>query len=622
MKNLYKILPLILSGVILFNSCSDIAFNDSFLDGKPENVGETLDDMFESEYFANQILTTSYSYLPMYLSFGWDSCWNAMRGGLSEELTDIAHSYSSSSGATNLYYTGAYNASTTTNYEKYSFTGDGVWESIRYAYLYLENVDKVPDMTDELKAQRKAEAKTILALQYYEMLSNMGGIVWADSSMDIEDLVNFDGTRLSVRASLEKIIGLLDEAIVDLPWNYTVYESGRMSRASARALKVRALLFVASPLFNNDEPYHAEANDLTWLGAYDETLWTDAKTAVEEFMDDWNANGYYEISDGTNGETAESVQVDKSTSTLTKFGKLRNGYINGYWLRGSTENLISIRTNDVNGDTWQRYSGSLFYRATDYGFAVNCPTLEYFEMFPQANGEDFPEDFDWSNPSSDPFGNRDPRLFENIVIPGDYYSPIVDNMSNVAQSYEGGAHSFGVANSSGFRLRKWALEYGTSSLYGVASMYQAAHNCYMRLPEIYLAYAEILNHLNNGPTEEACQMVDVVRARVGLPEISRSMNQDEFLEFVLRERAIELGFEDVRWYDIIRYKRSDLLTKPLHGLKITLDSNATYGYTFEEVELPTRYWQKSGNWDNKWFLSVFPQDELVKDYGLEQNPGW
>ena len=81
-----------------------------------------------------------------------------------------------------------------------------------------------------------------------------------DHAIDPED------SELPKRATLQEtvdfIIRLLDEAkdCSDLPW--AIYEdesdnwSGRLTRASAMGLKLRVLLFVASPLFNSDAPYY------------------------------------------------------------------------------------------------------------------------------------------------------------------------------------------------------------------------------------------------------------------------------------------------------------------------------------------------------------------------------
>ena len=43
-------------------------------------------------------------------------------------------------------------------------------------------------------------------------------------------------------------------------------------------------------------------------------------------------------------------------------------------------------------------------------------------------------------------------------------------------------------------------------------------------------------------------------------------------------------------------------------------------FTFEKIELGDHYW--ATNWDTKWYLAPIPQEEINKQYGMTQNPGW
>ena len=63
-------------------------------------------------------------------------------------------------------------------------------------------------------------------------------------------------------------------------------------------LKVRLLLFVASPLFNSNTPYYeGEASNklMAWYGDYDQKRWEDAVKAGEEFFTELAKEGYYEL---------------------------------------------------------------------------------------------------------------------------------------------------------------------------------------------------------------------------------------------------------------------------------------------------------------------------------------
>ena len=112
-----------------------------------------------------------------------------------------------------------------------------------------------------------------------------------------------------------------------------------------------------------------------------------------------------------------------------------------------------------------------------------------------------------------------------------------------------------------------------------------------------------------------------VRSRVGLSPVPAGMTKEEFREAVLREKALELGFEQVRWFDLVRHDRQSDFTKKLYGLRSKgNDLTAPTAFTFEKVELAQRYW--ASDWDTKWYLAPIPQDEINKKYGMTQNPGW
>ncbi len=165
---------------------------------------------------------------------------------------------------------------------------------------------------------------------------------------------------------------------------------------------------------------------------------------------------------------------------------------------------------------------------------------------------------------------------------------------------------------------------------------------YLRMSEMYLIYAEAL--LKNNQPKLAIEMVDKVRARVGLKGLIES-NQDKnllsdsnaLMEEILRERACELGLEDVRFFDMIRNKRADLFERPLHGLLIERADGGSgswsdkpedkrgpfptkFKYTQFKISNSARAWWT--NFNSKWYLSAFPVNEVNKGYGLTQNPGW
>jgi SusD family. len=158
----------------------------------------------------------------------------------------------------------------------------------------------------------------------------------------------------------------------------------------------------------------------------------------------------------------------------------------------------------------------------------------------------------------------------------------------------------------------------------------------------------------------ALKYVDDVRARVGLGGLAAcnldknlTSNKANLLEEILRERACELGLEDSRYFDLVRYKRADRFETNTHGLrayrlkkdatgkwaratdkwwngdKKTDKANKTAPgfyepthFDFEKFELTSGTRVQWSGFDAKWYLQPFPQSEVNKKYGLVQNPGW
>ena len=98
----------------------------------------------------------------------------------------------------------------------------------------------------------------------------------------------------------------------------------------------------------------------------------------------------------------------------------------------------------------------------------------------------------------------------------------------------------------------------------------------------------------------------------------------ELREEILDERAREFAFEEIRWFDIVRWKRADIFQQTLYGIRVTiLDGTDSSNFRFnfsEPIPETDRAWKNS--FDPKWYLSAFPSNEVNKGYGLTQNAGW
>lgn len=622
MKNIKKHFHVILLalGLLINFSCEDLKFGNNFLQ-KPPSTDVTIDTVFSTAEYARRVLWYSYQYLPYGLET--KGYYTTIYLGNIEGLTDLNQDNVGYSGVQKIYYDGKYDASKENTSARskspqaqtkirFNDSETHMWSAIRNCWLFIANVDQVPDMDADEKERMKAEAKMIVAVYYSHMLRHYGGLPIIDHALAADDNMP---ARATLQETVDFIIGLLDQAIAcpQFPWKVSDEDlaqwDGRMCKAGAYGLKARVLLFVASPLFNSDQPYaqgEAAEKKMVWFGNYDKNRWKLAIDACQAFFNALSQNGYYHM-----------VQKEDVSE-----GDYRHAFRSAYFDRGTTETLISTHRNIYQANT--KADNLLLWNSLRWG--GYCPTKEYFDMFPMANGEDF----DWNNPehAKNPFINRDPRLCETFILDGDEYQGrkvnVYEALSSDPTNYPKGS-DFGVGAmhqlslSTGLACRKWGLDRG-SELKGHIIQWP-----FLRIAELYYTYAEALNEYNDGPTAEAYDYVDQVRARVGLGGLKRNMNKEQFRAAVLRERACEFGFEEVRFFDLIRWKMEDKFTTPVHGLHVYKNKKtgeykfATFTFAGTKTK---RAWWNSGGFSSIWYLSAFPMDEINKQYGLIQNPGW
>ncbi len=619
-------------------SCVDAwKFGDSFLDKAPSG-DVTKDTIFNNAEYTRDFLWKTYSYMYYGLPFYWDGGVQVkMNTGMFETLSDCWHSHNSWDDVNRYYYSGTYKAG---DRGKFGYTNEKVWEGVRAAYIFLENVDNTPDMEESEKNRLKGEAKCIIASRYFDMFRHFGGLPIVKNSFSGTES-SYELPRGTVEETVDFMVGLLDEAAAGLPWNLDESEQanweGRWTKAAALGLKCKILLFAASPLFNNDQPYSGSAadeanqNHQTWYGNYSAERWARCLTACKEFFNEVSTDGYYQL-----------VQAEGTSS-----GQYRAAFRKGYSSRGTTEMLmgtrVRFRDNWAWNYLWQGWNGNGGY----------TPTAEFMEMFDWKDGTPFNldktlqenPDTMYVNPANNFALTRDPRLYETMIVNG-VQKTMNDNGNYSGDRYETWMNGnqgdklsdTGVPNESG----QYATGFGNNKFYFNNERNRVTLWPYLRLAEMYLIYAEAL--AQNGQLEEAIRQVNVVRARVGLKGLKESdssktwSDKQTVIDAIMKERAVELGLEETRFFDLIRYRRSDIFQKTLHGLRMYRQKDGadynTYWkgneqgmsypthYRFEKFEIRNvarSWWTK---WDTKWYLNAFPSTEINKGYGLTQNPGW
>jgi hypothetical protein len=465
-----------------------------------------------------------------------------------------------------------------------SFNPDDAWANayrgIRKTNDYFINV--VPLISDKIfSAKSRVELLNgqvyfLRAFYYFELLKRYGGVPIITEVLTADEEINFE--RNTYDECLTYILQQCDSAYKYVPEVYpgeNRNDYGRATKGAVLALKSRALLYAASPLFNDP----ANSEDTYEHGAYSPEKWKKSAEASAEILN----SGVYELI-----KPYKNIFISLAGNPEIIFSKME-----------STSN----RVEQANGPTG--FTG---------GAGGTGPSLNLADKFRMKNGDPF----DWNNPehAANPFENREER-FEQIILGNG-----IEWMGRNVETFEGGLDMLSVnSTKTGMYLRKFldpiAKWFGSGQ--------GATFHCFpiFRIGEIYLNYAEAMNEAygpDADPEEYGLTASEALRwiyLRGGLrTKIPSGITREELRVLIQDERQIELAFEEHRHFDVRRWKTAgEVLNQPIRGLKITKEEDGTLKYEPQIVE--ERYFNP-----NNMYLYPIPQREINYNSALVQNTGW
>jgi starch-binding outer membrane protein, SusD/RagB family len=291
--------------------------------------------------------------------------------------------------------------------------------------------------------------------------------------------------------------------------------------------------------------------------------------------------------------------------------------LNQYSLNAAYAALFGASNSTLKEVIFKRRYGSINWLESNQfpvsfvgsnGFSLT-PTQNFVDQFEviSANGS---ENFDWNNPAhaAKPYDNRDPRLSATVVYNGMKFK------TSTIETFTGGNDGLPRQNATktGYYLLKWVNP--TVDLVNATTTNHAW--CYFRYADILLSYAEAMYNAY-GPESDpknygmtAIQAFNLVRKRAKVPELAANELNQARIE---RERTVELGFEDQRFWDVRRWgKGTEYFNAPVKRVVITKDASTL---NYEVKELENRVYSEKMNW------YPIPQSEITKT-GWAQNPLW
>ncbi len=371
----------------------------------------------------------------------------------------------------------------------------GAYTGIAAANYFLDNVDKIPVITDSTAFRRyKAEARVLRAYQYIKLAALYGPAPLVTAPLSIEK------ARALKRDSLQRIYDFIDAelsaAATVLPATYNAANTGRITKGAALALKARADLYAAR-----------------YAGA------AEAAKAVIDL-------GIYKL--------------------YPNYRKLFS-----YAAENNSEVILDKQF------IASTYSNNCFYLLAPYSQkssqSTYVPTKALADLFQTAQGKNITDPGSGYNPAQ-PYVNRDPRLRYSIFLDGDtlpsgaifHPAPNSGTADAVGNTY--------IASTTGFNLKKYvnAEDYANPSNNGINIIL-------VRYAEVLLTYAEAKIEIStvDQSVYDAINVVRNGRSDVSLPAMTTGLTQEQLRAAVRQERTVELAFEGLHLADIRRWKTAD-----------------------------------------------------------------
>ncbi|SHE64504.1 Starch-binding associating with outer membrane [Fodinibius roseus] len=248
------------------------------------------------------------------------------------------------------------------------------------------------------------------------------------------------------------------------------------------------------------------------------------------------------------------------------------------------------------------------------GYANVSGTYDMVEAYETMNGLPISEDptYDPDNP----FENRDPRLEKSLLYPGQewdgrYYNPLDQQIPNEEGDMVSNPDYYenSVGSPAGLIIKKYVEPMPEAVMQNSGQDLMV-----IRLPEMYLTYAEAAFETGQNMAQ-GLEYLNRVRKRAGLPEATALTEA-----LVRRERRVEFAFENLRYFDIVRWDLGEeSIDGTVYGVRKGSVNNETGEVTWESehIILEERNFVAERN-----YLLPIPQREMDNNPEMTQNPGY
>ncbi|MEA4974270.1 MAG: RagB/SusD family nutrient uptake outer membrane protein [Paludibacter sp.] len=507
-------IALLLIGFLLhLSSCSD------FLDKTPHTL--TPETYFNNESELESFLTGVYSPIMQEHFYGNNyPLYNA--GG--DDLTFFQRANSTPSMI-------CANASSSNTY--ISTFWRILYEGINRANILLENVDKNLSIDQTYRDRVRAEAKFLRSFYYFNLIQG-----WGDVPLRLESTKTVVG--LSAARTDKQLIydTLITDIVNSIPYLYKSTDipyTGRVTQSAAKGILARIYLFRAGEHFRdktspdpNRQFYFSEAK--RWaLEVKESTIHGLVTPYSRVFMD---------------------LSEDKYNST---------GVLESIWEaeeagnRGTVEQAAGRIGNTVGFGSQNDYSSSTQFKNQmgltnpGYSYKFAFGSLKLYEMF-ESEGDTARGDWNVTNYEYTFESTGDKKVTGKKYYFGKLRPEITapDGFTYIEETQ---------VTSDRNKTRCAAKYRREHEVVGPKNKnYTPINFPILRYSDVLLMIAEADNELTAVPSDLAYECLDAVRTRAGIATLAGSnLTKEQFRDAIKKERAMELCFEAIRRWDLIRW---------------------------------------------------------------------
>jgi hypothetical protein len=501
---------------------------------------------------------------------------------------------------------------------------DWGWTHLRNFNFFIENCTN-ENIPEDVRNNYIGLARFFRAFFYFEKVKRYGDVPWISKPLDVEDPDLYKG-RDPRTLVMDNVLEDLNFACENITLTSDATRS-LVTKWAAYALKSRVCLFEGTFRKYHDELGLQSSAD-AWL--------TEAANAAKVIMDE---SGFEVYTGGGTDMSYRELFISK-----TPVGD---------------EIIMAVIRDLTLGET---HSANWYYTSTTTGVRFNF-IRTFINTYLNLDGTRFTDNPDYVTMQfQDEVKGRDKRLKQTIRL-GDY------ERINSGVPFKAAPDM--LYSYTGYQPIKWCLD----DIYIDTRDLNDNSVSIFRFGEVLLNYAEAKAELGTLTDDDWAATVGALRARAGITDglSTKPTVVDPYMQSVYfpgisdpvileirRERGIELCMEGLRFYDIVRWKRGELMEMVWNGIYVpALDtpldlnedgvmdvvyyidppgtsppypaipvsdiyggqpnpyrlSNGTYG----EVTWLTTIQRK---WEDKNYYYPIPEDARLTNPNLSQNPGW